>query len=452
MSTCTLDSIISVLNDVTSEEKYPKEDRLKDFPFGKQLIELAYDPKYSRANEHVKKVVVQANKIVQGHPSDLIIPPRLQETARRIDDLFLKLALWADRQHIKRDALIQIGSLYHDIGKWIVHERHPIEGFYLLQYLFPIERDCLISLLGGRDTYDLLIAVIRDHDKFGIISTGEGSLSVITDLLNPAKTDVEFYRAAIVTLLMINMADIAVSAPDGLRDPQATWLVDDAELILNRLENAQGSRLSLVRSLTAADQESARTILRISRLVDSAYKNAILVQKRRYEKWNQANNGQKPPQDYTFRQDNWPQIPFSTILDAVNDELQVEFLGAAHQKFCRDFSHFSKLDYALYFFGEIARQCNMVRLNEKRQEYPLENLVEPMIEVLKSVVNTYQELTVEDELSPRRIGIQMEGLLRTDRIKETVSALLTGNVPQARRTRADVISWITNEVSVWLFV
>jgi hypothetical protein len=74
-----------------------------------------------------------------------------------------------------------------------------------------------------------------------------------------------------------------------------------------------------------------------------------------------------------------------------------------------------------------------------------------VIHVLKSIVETYSELVEEDGAAPRRIGIQMQALLRPG-IKDTIAGFLAGRIGPPTRDVSNVVSWITNEVSVWLFI
>ncbi len=454
------EKVMQILNSVTNEDNFPTEEELGFFPFSEQLIDLAYSEEYRDHNDHVKKVVVEANRIILNTPSSIVTPEPDQNLIRELNALFNLLHVWASNKGIDRNFLIQMGAIYHDIGKWIVKERHPVEGFYLLQYLYHEERESLIQLLEGdrldgkkdEKAYNMLLNIIRDHDKFGIISTGEGSLAVLIDLLNPAKKDVEFYKVAFVSLLMINLADISVSAPNGLHPIQAKWLVEDVNLILESLEEVDGSRISLLRKLIEADQDEERTIIRLSRFVNACYQNAIMVQIKKNKNWKKENSGVEPNPDYEYKEEDWPEIDFEIILDKVNEMMQFGFLAPERNKFCRNFAHFCKLDYALYFFGEVARQYNIVRLKDKNNRYPLKFFIEAILEVLKNIVNAYQDMIIKDDLSPRRIGVQMQALLRTPKIKETVSSLLTRNVSKQMQTMSEISSWITNEISVWLFV
>jgi hypothetical protein len=47
---------------------------LRTLPFGEQLADLAYDPKYGEANDHVRKVVAYANKLIAPGPHSLLPP------------------------------------------------------------------------------------------------------------------------------------------------------------------------------------------------------------------------------------------------------------------------------------------------------------------------------------------------------------------------------------------
>jgi len=435
----------NIFSSVDSIENYPSADQIKNnnIPFSEQLTDLAFNQdKYKEHNVHVKDVVVKANSMLSIKPSILIknLDPR-EKLSENIDKLFFQLPVWSNHFRLNSPHIIRAAAVYHDIGKWIVKERHPTEGYYLLKYLFP-EEEKKFQHMAGSDAAQLLISVIRDHDKFGIISTGEASLNVMVDLLNPAKTEIEFYNMAIVTLMLTNFSDIAVSAPGGISKLQAEWIVNDVNNILLAIGAGNGKRLEISKKLLEMDSDPSNVTNRIARLVDVSCKNAKLQQKRF-----SSNDGSIP-----YVEEEWEEIPFDRIIDIVNNKLQVHFLGSAYQKFCIDFAHYCKFDYALYFFGEVARQLNIKRIRDgKTDEYPIDDLVGIIVQVLKSIVETYRELINASEASPRRIGIQMQSLLRPG-VKETITGFLAGTKGPASRDVANVVSWITNEVSAWLFI
>ncbi len=431
-----------LFSDVNSLDTYPCPEVLKEkeVPFYNQLSDLAFSEKYKVHNEHIKNVVIKANAMLKNKPSILITDSSYDNNIKeQIDKLYYELQVWANHYQLDSHNLIRAAAVYHDIGKWIVKERHPTEGYYLLQYLFPDESK-KFQLMVGTDAFHLLLSVIRDHDKFGIISTGEASLNVMIDLLNPAKAEVQFYNMAVVILMLTNLADIAVSAPDGFSSLQAKWILADVTDLLKAIGLGEGNRLEVNWNLLKMDSNASKTTCRIARLVDACYKNAKDVQKRLHQKGIEK-----------YDDADWENISIETITDVVDRKLQVHFLGSSYQQFCSELAHYCKFDYALYFFGEVARQLNLKRLQENKNQYPIEDLVGLVIQVIKSIVATYRELIHESEVAPRRIGIQMQSLLR-DGVKETVTCFLAGTRGPSSRDVANVVSWITNEVSAWLFI
>lgn len=444
-----------IFSEVSTIDNYPSKECLEErgIPFAKYLSDLAHDSKnYGAHNHHVREVVVKANRLLERSPSSLVADISGNDSLQQgLDELMHELRKWSVRYRIHSDWLIRAAAVYHDIGKWIVKERHPTEGYYLLRYLFPCEGEKLQGMV-GQQAFELLLSVIRDHDKFGIVSMGEASLLVLVDLLNPAMNDVQFYKMATASLMFTNFADIAVTAPNSFQSLQAQWILDDAKEMLRILEEHEGDRLKVSRSLLEMEGSAARITRRIARLVDSCYKNARMVQKRRV--MDIARGAAEPAGNIIedgFNEDDWQPIPYDIVLDAVNTKLQTIFLGQAYHHFCREFAHFCKLDYSLYFFGEVARQFNIRRLFNKETRFPLTDLVAAVILVLKSIVETYRELVHEEEVVPRRIGIQMQSLLRP-RVKETVAGFLAGTQGPPSRDMSNVVSWITNEVTAWLFI
>jgi hypothetical protein len=359
-----MDQFNELFSAVRAVEQYPSNEQLiaADVPFSEQLADLAFGAKYSKENTHVRDVVVKANEMLQFRPSRLVADLAEDDQLREdLDALFLELPVWANHYHLDRDSIIRTAAVYHDIGKWIIKERHPTEGYYLLQYLFPRESKKLRSVVGP-DAFELLLSVIRDHDKFGITSTGEASLLVIVDLLNPAKSEEQFYNMAVVTLMLTNLADIAVSAPGAFRSLQARWVVDDVTRILTAIRDGGGDRLKVSWRLLESDSNAIQVTARIARLIDASYKNAEKVQREL-----DAKEGRE------FKPEDWEPIDVRLIKDAVSRKLHVHFLGSAYQRFCSEFAHYCKLDYCPYFFGEVARQLNEKRLSEGQETYILMN-------------------------------------------------------------------------------
>lgn len=93
---------------------------------------------------------------------------------------------------------------------------------------------------------------------------------------------------------------------------QAQWIADDVAKILQALEDGKEGRLKVSWNFCEADREASRTTLRISRLVDSCYKNAKLVQKRRAN-----HHDQSPGIEDRFVEKDWEDIKFNVIIDKV---------------------------------------------------------------------------------------------------------------------------------------
>ena len=187
----------------------------------------------------------------------------------------------------------------------------------------------------------------------------------------------------------------------------------------------------------------------------TAYKNAEFVQRQRARRWTAEHPGKpkkKPGPDDTYAKEDWPELSISQIRDEVDKQLQIFLIGGAYSRFCEDLARFCKFDYALYFFGELARQFNVARLETDQNEFPLSDFVAALVEVFKSILETYRELAEHRDTVISRVGVQMQALSRNDEIKETITGLLAHRSPAVRRYAHEAVSWITQEVSVWLFV
>ena len=89
--------------------------------------------------------------------------------------------------------LLKVAALYHDIGKYIRRANHPQIGANIIRNYDEAESESLVNHLVYDDENDdipskhnrftLIASIIEHHDKFGVVSTGEGALPIFSDIL-----------------------------------------------------------------------------------------------------------------------------------------------------------------------------------------------------------------------------------------------------------------------------
>ena len=135
-----------------------------------------------------------------------------------------------DRRERVRE-LLMVAALYHDIGKSIRRANHPQIGANLIRNFDETQRKLLVDGLAlltespssdSKDNrFSLISSIIQHHDKFGVVSTGEGALPIFSDILyfssNPDA--LAGIKKNVTSVMLMNLADIAAVnvAPAQLR-------------------------------------------------------------------------------------------------------------------------------------------------------------------------------------------------------------------------------------------
>jgi hypothetical protein len=324
--------------------------------------------------------------------------------------------------------LLQVAALYHDIGKSIKLAKHPEIGANLLRNYKENERQRLISFLGsagsdgGMETiqnrFDLLTSIVQHHDKFGVVSTGEGAPPIFSDILYFASNEghILAVKKNVTAVMLLNLADIAAvntasesrikkaaehaaaikkvrgkitsrdrgdemeeNVEDDIEDEErllskliTICLEEQSSLGLNvrkirnvmhdwsdlidAIEITKGSKIALKEYLLEREKNPSRTIERILRLVEES----MITAKAR----------ELAHEDYLSR------TTVETTLVSILGTYQ--FLS-----FCEKYATVVKLDYGLRFFQSVVCACVREKI------YPL------------NYENRHNEAFEEDEESKR---------------------------------------------------
>lgn len=254
---------------------------------------------------------------------------------------------------------LRLTAFLHDIGKALDPSRHPILGWHILIDLAsvgPSDREAAQAIRQGLETakgtngaeeYRRFALLVRDHDKFGNITTGEASYVVLARLVSLGSQTGRSLQQLRDTWLL-NLADMAGTydarlphrSPARARTPaQADAKRPDVAKALDvRLDNfdaliadwktivavlSQASYAAVTRGLREASETPEFTLQRIRRLLIA-------------------------------RAGSWPRLLDALTLEVVEEALETHVSCNDLLPFCRDFAMVAKLDYALQFWNELA--------------------------------------------------------------------------------------------------
>ena len=388
---------------------------LAELPFGRDLSKLVdhdRDPKDNRDTPgHVRAVVKKALQINQLGLSAVV----------QTDDeelLFLMAELECDYQAIFESTEMQrrgwsaraahgyiaVAAVYHDIGKVIQRERHPTIGYYHL-LCSPEQRE-LRAMFSTELDHWLFLHIIRFHDVFGVLSTGEGSLAALVDLI-PMREMSEAERLGILHLfLRINLADIAGTVP--VREAKIRNMMADLRRAAAAMPSGgKGTKptegLAFREALLEADTSVGRAVARIQRIL--------------------AEPGLPEYQDEG--------------LDIVIERELMAIQGSNVRQFANTFSHVCKLDYLLRFVRALQNQA-------KEQDRSVRVVVNGFVALLCRVVSEYGDLTHRVGGDRRRIGIAMKGWTREPATTNKLCSMLFDETHLA-------LQWATEEATAWFY-
>ena len=287
---------------------------------------------------------------------------------------------------------LMLAGFYHDVGKAVVDPRHAMEGAVVLVHhttkgrhqLYQIAKIYNPSEEFERDDLLFVADLVRYHDHFGTVGTGEDSYLPLVDAIDRFKryslkhdTDktiqLEWAEKYLFDLWLLNVADIMVSLERKFEE-QKEWLADKeaSDKINQFLHSSQGGSLihdlkitfQLVREHgarkhfddlsylehTAHEYSKRHAIERLRRLVTSTCKGPLA-------KWTRQDDapigGGIAKQIENLSEEYWN----SAIVRSIQG-------GANASEFIRRFSWIGRMDYALGFFAKIV-EAAFTRVNEE---------------------------------------------------------------------------------------
>lgn len=409
------DTAFSKLIHTLATDPWPSDKLLGELPFGRDLgglVDHTRDPKDNRDTPgHVRAVVKKALHINENGLS-AVLKTDNEDLLYQMADLECDyLAIYESPEMAARGwsaqaakGYIAVCALYHDIGKIIQRDRHPTIGYYHL--LYGPEGAALRNQFRTELDHWLFLHIIRNHDVFGVVSTGEGSLAALVDLI-PMREMSEAERLGILHLfLRINLADIAGTVP--VRESKIRHMMTDLRRAAQAMPSGgKGTQptegLSFREALIDADISVGHAVARIQRML--------------------AEPGLPEYQD--------------SGLDIIIERELMAIQGSNVRQFANTFSHVCKLDYLLRFVRALQNHA-------REQGRPVRTVVSGFVALLCRVVNEYGDLTQRAGGDRRRIGIALKGWTREPAATAQLCSMLFNDTHLA-------LQWATEEASAWFY-
>jgi len=468
-------------------------DAIDNIPFGQILNDLFFDP--IKENQdfpiHGPNAIRFIEVLISGEEELINTPGLVRDADVGVDEIYgscfdeIKRGLGADslKEKKKVSDLLKIALLFHDIGKFIRRSNHPPIGANLVRNYNEEQRQRLVDALvyehderdAKHNRFSLITSIIQHHDKFGVVSTGEGALPLFSDILyfTSDASAIQGIQKNITSVMLSNVSDIAsvCTAPQHLRDKayeiakairhvrsgrqpddkalveellcickepgvslgldsaKLSKVIDDWRIVMNMVEHedVQGDRVKLKKHLLDIERNPARAIKRVLRLLQEC----------------SATSNCDPLIDTRFMS--------STSVESI----LVGTLGAHQfQTFCELLATVAKLDYGLNFFKAIICACvrkeihkdyamalniengwNCYELNDKEKELLssmrdneraalISKITTLFVRTLEGLLNRYIGVLGYLSSDPRRFGFQMRPLTSDEKIRDTIINLL----------------------------
>ncbi len=410
--------------EVFTDHAVPDPAMLITLPYGEQLTALFYPPVVEARNgdpkgaSHLHAVMKNIDLLLSDRPADILADQAKPDCAAEL--AFFEMSynqIWhgaspdvpttalfppVDHQAVK--TFLRVAALYHDIGKYVNTNRHPTIGWYLVSSMYPTERTKL-QLLLTRTQLRTLLTIIRDHDKFGVLSSGEASLPLLASTTNLMQEEVKIQEQRLTALMLISLADMSASFP--LTSCVAGTVMQDWSRFIRALENAWGDRGRLLPHVVQEARQYENTVERIRRLLSTISRD---------------DSGQ------------WETIDDKEL---VSDILKTTFTNRI-DVFCEDFALVAKLDYSLRFFRLVVQECRQRGITNPS------SIAHVIVNILKGVVDTYGEMLHARRGHYRLIGVEFSSLAPAhapEKAKALINLLL--------ERPAEGLAWLLSDVPAW---
>lgn len=399
--------------------------------------------------------------------------------------------------------LLRVAALYHDLGKVIRRANHPPLGANLLRGSNEAAAHALLDYLvhaeeepqtpSRHERFSLIASVIQHHDKYGVVGTGEAALPIFSDIpyYRSERGKLPSIKKNVTSVMLVNLADIAavctapaneraaacelaravgqarrsqdadtelarledlatLTAQDncflGLDKARLDRVLGDWMLLMKAIDTTEGDRTQLKARLVDIEQNPARAVQRILRLLQVAATRCGAT----------ALLGHLSPTSV--------------------ENVLVGTLGPHRfERFCRQLAVAAKFDYGLDFFSAIMCACIRKNLNRRYTtagdaDFPTTwktlttaernklkrldgtsairlagRITSIVTNVLGSLLARYEEVLDCSSANPSRFGFLLSGLTLDEQVRRAILD------PLCCREDMDplALTWIADEVTVW---
>lgn len=408
---------------------------LLGFPFGDQLYLLWTQNGY-KFQLHGRPVISNMNILLSDKPESILVSGAPSSTfIARIRQVQTEIGGFFGGFSEETKFFFRLAALYHDIGKYIINERHPVIGRYTLDYLDPEEKNALKALLSeNEDLLQLLIEMVQSHDQFGVLSTGEASYPIILNAVSTWGKSCDLQKRIISAIMWLNIADICGVVGLTIYEHDLMKVMDDWQWYMDTLTrcSANQERASDYILRHAADEE--RVIQRIARLLIEA--------------------SRKTPSRYVDLSYINPHTNETRAHKLVRDQLKTVFPTVIPRRdFAYQFTHVCKMDYAKRFFECLVDYCegpsgptvrSLTIWANKRIDN--ERLIYAVLAILRRITSTYAAMIDTKEGPGNLIGVEMKDLTpgnAKSKTSQICKLLLESHYPG--------LSWIMSDCPTWYF-
>ena len=308
----------------------------------------------------------------------------------------------------------------------------------MVQYIDPMEREKLRHILNNNEEdFRLLMIVLRDHDQFGVVSTGEASFPILLNAIS-SQENLDAQKRIISTLALCNLADI-VGTFDV--DGEATdRLIDDWQWLLGSIQYCSDSRFRideyLIKQASRISggfhdswetelQRQERGLLSIPSLTERIRRLLMEASREYHERRKEFNNEQ-------------------LITDTLEAVLGTQ---TAIQEFAVQFTHVCKLDYGKRFFEVLIKYCEgSSDSNEKRERMSTENVIYAVFGVLKRITTTYAAMIRSGDGIGNLIGVELKDLTpenAPEKSERIIQLIINSHYPG--------LTWMMSDAPAWYF-
>jgi hypothetical protein len=406
-------------------------DFLTPFPFSEYLKKVwITDDRYPR---HGPAVLDAMNKLLSS-PTAIFQHKRATQTQCNVLTEAVAVIRRTIGESEKADSLMRFAALYHDIGKSIIRERHPVIGWYIAQHIKPEDREKLKSIFQNEDDVRLLMIIIRDHDQFGVLSTGEASVPIFLGAINSGESH-EDRKRIISALALCNLADMAGTFDI---DGEATdRLLGDWYWLMGALEDcaASGKRSDEYLVWQASRIRTAEPTPWEAKLLKEHPHIGIPSVSERVRRLLMEASRRFPNRRSEFNNEQLFVNCLETVFGSEN----------SIREFAQQFAHVCKLDYGKRFFETLVRYCDG-NSQAGRNRASRDDVIYAAFGVLKRITVTYAAMIRSGDRPGNLIGVELKDLTpdnapeKTDRIIELI---VSSHYPG--------LTWMMSDVPAWYF-